>query len=170
MSSNFTKVVHVGTVDAGLDAPVSLFCSIKFNDGRLSITGVEGPMRSGNCRGGCGQVVMHEWFFHTYAPGWDAAKVARFREVWDRWHLNDMQAGSPAQSTYLREHPVTDRLHYFEAACTALRGAGLHPDPSHMHNGKPYLYGSAWLREEVPADVLDFLSSLPDADKTPAWV
>jgi hypothetical protein len=33
-----------------------------------------------------------------------------------------------------------------------------------------YRYGSAWLTEEVPADVLDFLRSLPTADRQPAWV
>jgi hypothetical protein len=33
-----------------------------------------------------------------------------------------------------------------------------------------YKYGSAWLREEVPAEVIDFLNSLPDADRQPAWV
>lgn len=32
-----------------------------------------------------------------------------------------------------------------------------------------YKYGSAWLFEEVPADVVAFLASLPDTDKTPAW-
>jgi hypothetical protein len=31
-------------------------------------------------------------------------------------------------------------------------------------------YGSAWYREEVPADVLAFLQGLPDADRVPAWV
>jgi hypothetical protein len=33
-----------------------------------------------------------------------------------------------------------------------------------------YRYGTEWKREEVPADVLAFLRSLPDADMTPAWV
>lgn len=33
-----------------------------------------------------------------------------------------------------------------------------------------YKYGSAWLYEEVPQDVLDFLMSLPDTDTQPAWV
>jgi len=32
-----------------------------------------------------------------------------------------------------------------------------------------YQYGSKWLREEVPAEVLDFLRSLPDADKACPW-
>ena len=31
-------------------------------------------------------------------------------------------------------------------------------------------YGNAWLKMDVPEDVLDFLKSLPDTDKTPAWV
>lgn len=33
-----------------------------------------------------------------------------------------------------------------------------------------YQYGSAWKREEVPQDVLDWLFALPDAEKRPAWV
>ena len=31
-------------------------------------------------------------------------------------------------------------------------------------------YGSAWLREELPADVVAFLGGLPDTDQAPAWV
>jgi hypothetical protein len=33
-----------------------------------------------------------------------------------------------------------------------------------------YKYGSAWLKEAVPADVLEFLRALPNTDITPAWV
>lgn len=33
-----------------------------------------------------------------------------------------------------------------------------------------YKYGSAWNREAVPEDVLQFLAGLPDTDITPAWV
>ena len=41
--------------------------------------------------------------------------------------------------------------------------------------GKPcpvcgYKYGTSWLREEVPEDVLQFLYSLPNTTKQPAWV
>ena len=32
-----------------------------------------------------------------------------------------------------------------------------------------YKYGSAWLHEDVPADVLAFLAALPETDVTPAW-
>lgn len=33
-----------------------------------------------------------------------------------------------------------------------------------------YKYGSAWLKEAVPAEVISFLESLPETDKIPAWV
>jgi len=33
-----------------------------------------------------------------------------------------------------------------------------------------YKYGSAWLKEDVPADVLEFLESLPVTTVKPAWV
>lgn len=33
-----------------------------------------------------------------------------------------------------------------------------------------YKYGSSWLKEDVPQDVLEFLASLPESPKRPAWV
>ena len=33
-----------------------------------------------------------------------------------------------------------------------------------------YKYGSSWLKEEVPQDVIDWLFSLPETTVTPAWV
>ena len=33
-----------------------------------------------------------------------------------------------------------------------------------------YKYGSAWLKEDVPADVIAFLEGLPDSTLTPSWV
>lgn len=44
---------------------------------------------------------------------------------------------------------------------------GLLSKPCHVCR---YKYGSEWKREELPADVVEFLQSLPDTDKTPAWV
>ena len=33
-----------------------------------------------------------------------------------------------------------------------------------------YKYGSSWIKEEVPEDVLEFLYNLPDSEIQPAWV
>lgn len=158
---NIDKVVRLGRGQCG-----NVYCKIRFSDGKLSITGVEGPKPNGDAIGSCGQIVDHLAADVTeYAPGWDAEKVAEFADVWQRWHLNDMRPGSPAQESYLRANPVIYQYpeSHYEKASAALAAAGLNPD-----NG--YKYGSAWLKESVPEDVLRFLSSLPDTDTKPAWV
>ena len=33
-----------------------------------------------------------------------------------------------------------------------------------------YKYGSAWLKEEVPPNVIEYLESLPESATTPAWI
>jgi hypothetical protein len=33
-----------------------------------------------------------------------------------------------------------------------------------------YKYGTSWLKEDVPEDVIRWLGNLPDTKKTPAWV
>ncbi len=148
------------------------FITIKFNTETrsLSITGVEGPKANGDANGSCGQIGMLEWVPIGYTSGYDDATIARLREVWDNHHLNDMCAGSPAQSAYLKANPVDDRMNHYKKASQALRDAGLNPDPNHIHNGKPYVYGSAWLHEDVPEEIIEWLFSLPDtgADMLPS--
>jgi hypothetical protein len=65
-------------------------------------------------------------------------------------------AGSPAQEKFIRDTSLTGS---YVATKAALAAAGLDPDPSHLHNGQPYSYGSAWLREKLPADVLAEIKS-----------
>jgi hypothetical protein len=77
------------------------------------------------------------------------ARIQRIKAVWERWHLNDLRAGTPAQMAYLREHPVNavyPESHYKKAS-KVLTDAGLNPDGG-------YKYGFAWLKEELPADVV----------------
>ena len=154
------KVIRIGKGQNG-----NIYCSIQFKDSRLSLTGVEGPRRDGNCQGGCGQIntsMVPEEI--TPAPGWSLELIQKFLEVWDRWHLNDMRAGSPAQMEEMRKHkfPGYPMDHYAWTLKT-LTEAGLNPDGG-------YRYGSKWLFEEVPEWVLEFLKSLPETDMTPAWV
>lgn len=51
------KTVRLGTTKLW-KRNANVFCKIQFVDGKLSITGVEGPLKSGNCLGSCGQIVM----------------------------------------------------------------------------------------------------------------
>lgn len=178
MIADFTKIVRIGTTMQGWpERQVSTFCNIKWrtiSGGRqeLSITGVEGPTRNGDAYGSCGQIVMHGWAIVSYAPGWDADKVTKFRAIWDEWHLNTTSAGSPRQNEFLKQYMKgnPDFRYDYPVVVKLLEEAGLSPDTEHEHEGKPYRYGHAWLYREVPEDVINWLQALPDTDKTPAWV
>jgi hypothetical protein len=144
------KIVRLGTRKIYGGRSYSVYCEITIKDGKLSIHGVEGPLASGNCLGSCGQIDMGGLEMDSYAPGWSAELVEQFADVWDRWHLNDMQAG-----------------------CEHQRALGWTKYNEHPNEPCPecgYKYGSAWLKEELPQEVIDFLASLPDTDRTPAWV
>lgn len=107
------KVVRIGTVKTYGGRWASVYCQITYKNGRLSISGVVGPLPGGNCLGSWGQINVDWTPIVNYAKGWTPSMVKRFLDIWDRWHLNDTRA--------------------------------------------------------VPADVLQFLDSLPGSDKEPAW-
>lgn len=153
----------------GAQRRCAVFVTVEFKDGRLSLQGEIGPNGSGNASS-CGQIVgslakggeVHGWQF---AEGWNFTRLAVLRDTWNRWHLNDMKAGSLAQEAHLRGltwDRATDGEHY-PWALKVLAEAGLQPDAD------GYSYGSAWKREEVPPEVIDLLWSLPDAARPHPW-
>jgi hypothetical protein len=165
------KIVNLGIVDIGRNKGANLYCKIELTqEGRLSISGVEGPLPSGNALGSCGQIDMHEWKFKKLHKGWTPALVSKFRKVWDQWHLNDMKAGSPRQEAALKEWLSSGARYDYAAACEMLKSKGLLEDQDYIHEGKPYRYGSAWLRAKLPSEVISFLASLPKSTNQPAWV
>lgn len=157
---SFTKILNPGATFDG-----QLFIEITWDDTRLSVTGVEGPKPNGDAAGSAGQCVDALRRIGTYSPGWDAVACERLATIWDRWHLNDCQAGTPAQTALLRdkasEYPGWPASH-FDWSKTTLAAHGLQPD-----NG--YSYGSAWLAVEVPADVLAELQAFPDSERVHPW-
>lgn len=82
-------------------------------------------------------------------------KAHRMLAVWRDWHLNDMQAGTSAQTAWLKAHSAESeahRLDHYDWATKALAEAGLNPD-----NG--YRYGSAWLKIELPPSIVAEIES-----------
>jgi len=164
----------------------SIYCTINLEEKKkglcLSIVGVQGPWSNGDCVGPCGQIIDSLKEITTYAEGWDKESVAFFCHIWERWHLNDMKAGSPAQEDYLRDNPVsyTSPQTHYDQACKALGEVGLHPDMSIQVQRKEkdgtvrtvgYAYGSQWLYEPLPSNVVNYLQSLHEnGDDLPkAW-
>jgi hypothetical protein len=136
---------------------VPVVATIKWDGKRLSICGVEGPKANGDAYGSCGQV--SESADHVDR----AIFYKRLMEVWNRWHLNDMKAGSPVQEAWLRANPLKVEYpqSYYTEACLALHNVGLHPDSD------GYKYGSAWKHEEVPQSVIEWLFNLPPYESLP---
>ena len=91
-------------------------------------------------------------------PGAYHPKAKRLVEIWQRWHLNGMNAGSKAQEDYLREHPLDPESYrypksHYEAASEYLKQAGLNPDAD------GYMYGHAWKHEPLPQAIVDEIMS-----------
>ena len=70
--------------------------------------------------------------------------VARVIELWERWHMNGLKAGTAKQEEALKDCPHKN----YTDACVFLRGLGLYED-------RGYRYGSSWLVEELPPEVID---------------
>lgn len=230
------KIVRIGLLNRH-----SVFCKITISDGgNLSITGVVGPDRRGNCAGSCGQIVDELKFItesttgNELAPGWSEELLNEFIDIWDKWHLNDMILACEHQEelwdlgkeveivrlgygrSYMKacDRAVNGRMtnteyqefakmseqvnrlviklgqKYVDAEVEALAESGhitIKQDGVKSVNWlsekehpegllcKPcpvcgYKYGTKGLRRELPDHVVEFLQSLPDTDKTPAWV
>lgn len=180
----FSKVVRIGTVK--VDGRYgSIYAKASYNEkGNLSISGVIAPLPSGNALGSAGQIDMG--FAHrnradddarysydeltkpediNFASGWNREKWLDFLDVWKKHHLNDMHAGTPKQEEALNKWRAKHKI-----AGWAYDKEVKYLKSIRLYNDKGHKYGTGWLRREVPKEAKDFLKSLPDADKQPAWV
>jgi hypothetical protein len=118
-----------------------------------------------------GQIVMswdNEYISNmSFANGWNKAKMITFKEIWSKYHLNDMQAGCEHQRKYMPivKMLTTDKFFYADNYSDIVKL----PLYGHCYECD-YRYGTAWLRKEVPNNVIEWLLSLPDTEKTPAWI
>jgi hypothetical protein len=156
------RIFRIGTARTYGGRAYSVYVKAEWDGHRLSISGVEGPMPSGNCFGGCGQIDMYDWNIVHYAPGWGPRLEVRLRQIWSAYHLNDMHAGTEAQEAELAKHKTDGRDHYRHSR-TILEAAGLLVDNGHE-------YGTAWLTRRVPQAIIDELFAMPETDRRPAWI
>lgn len=152
------KVIQLGKVAYSSSRKVNAVdLEIALTDGRLSICGNIWNAHHTDIVTG-GQIIDQ---IADLFPG--NSQVQLIHSIWKKWHLNYMKAGSPAQECHLKKHsgefPGYPVSHY-EWASKLLAEAGLNPDPGYLHNGKPYKYGTAWLRVELPADVVAYVEAL----------
>jgi hypothetical protein len=167
-----------GRIDGG-----RAFLEWELEDGRFSMSGEIWDRQGSDCvsAGQCVDEIADSF------P--NDKKLQRMREIWERWHLNDMKAGSPAQEHWLKAH-AADWEHYQETAreavkagaeimqhyqwaASALSGVGLNPDRSYRYTGPGaanirdegagYTYGSAWIKDELPPEIVAEITAWSEA-------
>lgn len=148
-------VLDLGKVDYNRSGRKNCKVTIKMEleNGRLSLCGnIWNPRETDIYSGGQCYETIAEYFPYN-------KRIKRLLEIWKRWHLNDMQAGSLKQMEWLRNNEVsykakqsasTHYVNWYDWATEELKNVGLNPD-----NG--YTFGSAWLKEELPGDVVSEL-------------
>ena len=131
--------------------------TIQLFDGNLSITG--------SCKSSSGQnydeimeLVINNQI--NYVDGWGAERLTNLCRIWERWHMNDMRPGDAVQMEAIRTGKseiariiATKELDWYSATCYYLKSLGLYE-----HDG--YKFGYGWKREELPQEVIDFISAI----------
>ena len=128
-TNTIKKVCRIGRIpdaDTRNDTKVSVYIKIETKD-HLSISGVIGPLRSGNARGSCGQIDMN--FKHRrnedddtrykdrlippeafkFAKGWDRTKWLDLLDIWKRWHLKDIKTVPKDVLEFIKQLPDADK-------------------------------------------------------------
>ena len=113
----------------------------------LSITGsISYGLHGGECVGQCVEEVRKYW---GHIP-----EVAELCDLWDRWHLNDLRAGTKAQMEVVRSLPKCPvPSDWFTWACLNLKTRDFLVD-------KGYSFGNKWLFEVIPATVVKRIKGL----------
>lgn len=87
-----------------------------------------------------GQISQYLDDITTPAPGWTLAEIRELRQIWDRWHLNAMNARC------VHMPPFEDLLRDEEGRASTT--ANVCPETG-------YRYGTAWLVEPLPESVIE---------------
>lgn len=83
--------------------------------------------------------------------------------LWKLYHLNDMHAGTIEQEEALdkwraiSEENTIQTIKGYDRACEYLKSIGLYEVE---YNGRPYRYGTGWLKRDIPEEDLKQIEEL----------
>ena len=83
-------------------------------------------------------------------------KFKTIYDLWKKYHLNTMHAGTKEQEEFVNNY-FSDKRFDYEEACQALKDNNLYEVE---YEGKPYKYGHGWLYEAIPEEDLDTIVNL----------
>jgi len=79
-------------------------------------------------------------------------RIRRIEEIWNKYHLNDMKAGTKLQTEAI-EHWREQNKYDYTQACEYLKSIGLYED-------RGYKYGHGWLYMPIPENILEELKTI----------
>ena len=83
--------------------------------------------------------------------------------LWKLYHLNDLHAGTVEQEEALNKWWASNKDNInkgYVKDCEYLKSIGLYEVE---YNGKPYQYGTAWLKRDIPEEDLNQIKELLEA-------
>lgn len=103
----------------------------------------------------------------------EVTELPIFQEIYDLWnkyHLNDLRAGTKAQEEILKEAIRNGELkacgaNSYDKSCAYLESKDMLYDKNYLVEKVPYKYGSGWLKEEIPEKDLLRIRSLIQTGK-----
>lgn len=93
-------------------------------------------------------------------------KFKKIHEIWKRWHLNGLNAGTPEQEAKVKEWLDAGNRYDYDAVCSMLKDCGLYEveftgkTSGRMYDHELYKYGHGWVVEDLPADVIEFVKGV----------
>lgn len=142
---------HDGSLDTNLEPIDGAYNRLSITMGSWTRRGPRSPWREA-----CfGQAIDNVEAFARAMPD-KCEALQRLCTLWREWHLNDLQAGTEAQSAAVKEAKLAGEvgtLDYYGDACKALEARGLLTD-------REYRYGTKWLTRRLPQAVQQEIVSL----------
>jgi hypothetical protein len=85
----------------------------------------------------------------------DKETLKKILDIWERWDLNDLHSGTRKQEEALEkwENEKNMKILDFDKKVEYLKSIGLYED-------RGYKYGSSWLYEPLPNEVIEFIKNL----------
>jgi len=107
----------------------------------------------------CGQMiddVVNEFFPKN--------KIAQeIKDLWEKYHLNDLHAGTPTQMKFIEEHKdeIVESDGWYTKELNLLKKYGMERD---IYNGVEYYYGKSWVYWPISDEDLERINKLFDSE------
>ena len=80
------------------------------------------------------------------------SRIKLLTELWEKYHLNDLHAGTPEQENYLHSIGITNFGNNYKKCCEELKKVNLYECE---WKGKKSYFGGSWFHWDIPAEDME---------------